>query len=404
MAELNEQQIDLISAYIRQHGVASDSLHEDLLDHVCTSIENLMDEGLSFEEAFAKTIKLFGPGGLKQVQQQTFELITEMNVTMKKVAFVLGLTSAILLLAGTVFKLLHWPGAGIMVVLGGGILSLGYLPMLLWHKLKESEKGDAPMHIAGFVGLAGSALGVTFKIMHWPGAGMFLIGGMAFLGIIYIPIYFFRKYKTSSNKPVTLSAGLVAMTCLIMVFALININNSAQMDRALLLPENHLYVKAQGIRDTDFAKDGEFWKAASETVTLLDEFAVEMIMRSEEVSRAEASRMSILDLRRRNDHRTPHFFLFDEGGRMSELVEVLKRVNAASEGLATEGMFAYEVDESYVLYGESLDWASYHFKNVPLTSVLSQFAQIKLDLLRASDMVAHQESIQPAASGPPSGS
>ena len=85
MSELSEQQVALISAYIKQHGIAQDELHDDLLDHVCTSIERLMDDGKNFEDAFEQTIKLFGPGGLKQVQQQTFELLTEMNETMKKI-------------------------------------------------------------------------------------------------------------------------------------------------------------------------------------------------------------------------------------------------------------------------------------------------------------------------------
>ena len=45
MPELNEQQIEMISAYIKQHGVAHDELHEDLLDHVCTSIEDRIEQG-----------------------------------------------------------------------------------------------------------------------------------------------------------------------------------------------------------------------------------------------------------------------------------------------------------------------------------------------------------------------
>jgi len=96
MSELNEQQVALISAYIKQHGIAQNTLHDDLLDHVCTSIERQMDEGKSFEAAFEQTIKLFGPGGLKQVQQQTFELLTEMNENMKKVAsFSIGIVLSI---------------------------------------------------------------------------------------------------------------------------------------------------------------------------------------------------------------------------------------------------------------------------------------------------------------------
>ena len=58
---------------------------------------------------------------------------------MKKLTFGFGLTSTFLLLAGTIFKLMHWPGANIMVTLGVGLLVLGYLPMILSHKLKESK-------------------------------------------------------------------------------------------------------------------------------------------------------------------------------------------------------------------------------------------------------------------------
>ena len=170
MSELNEQQIELISAYIKQRGIAQHELHEDLLDHVCTSIEERQGQGDSFEAAFQHTIALFGPGGLKQVQTQTFELLTEMNATMKKLTFGFGLTSTFLLLAGTIFKLMHWPGASVMVVLGVALLVFGYLPIILSHKLKESEKGDRLMHVLGFLGLSMTSVGVLFKIMRWSGS------------------------------------------------------------------------------------------------------------------------------------------------------------------------------------------------------------------------------------------
>jgi hypothetical protein len=131
MAELTDFQVDLIDAYIKENGVAQNELQEDLLDHLCTSVEGQMQQGKSFEEAFQYTINLFGPGGLKQVQTQTFELLTEMNETMKKVTFGFGLTSTFLLLAGTIFKLQHWFGANIMFTVGVAILVLGYLPMIL---------------------------------------------------------------------------------------------------------------------------------------------------------------------------------------------------------------------------------------------------------------------------------
>lgn len=136
MAELTEFQVDLIDAYIKENGVAQSELQEDLLDHLCTSVEGQIQQGKSFEEAFHHTLNLFGPGGLKQVQTETFELLTEMNATMKKVTFGFGLTSIFLLLAGTIFKLMHWPGANVMFILGAVILA----PEIKWEK-KLTESG-----------------------------------------------------------------------------------------------------------------------------------------------------------------------------------------------------------------------------------------------------------------------
>ena len=136
MAELTEFQVDLIDAYIKENGVAQSELQEDLLDHLCTSVEGQIQQGKSFEEAFHHTLNLFGPGGLKQVQTETFELLTEMNATMKKVTFGFGLTSIFLLLAGTIFKLMLWPGANVMFILGAVILA----PEIKWEK-KLTESG-----------------------------------------------------------------------------------------------------------------------------------------------------------------------------------------------------------------------------------------------------------------------
>ena len=80
-----------------------------------------------------------------------------------------------------------------MFTVGVAILVLGYLPMILTHKLKESGKKDAFMHILGFVGLGITAIGVHFKIMHWPGAHVLLVSGMAILAFGYVPVYFFKR-------------------------------------------------------------------------------------------------------------------------------------------------------------------------------------------------------------------
>jgi hypothetical protein len=49
---------------------------------------------------------------------------------MKEVTFVSGAMSGSLTILGILFKIMHWPGANIMVVLGMGILGLVFIPSL----------------------------------------------------------------------------------------------------------------------------------------------------------------------------------------------------------------------------------------------------------------------------------
>lgn len=45
-----------------------------------------------------------------------------------------------------------------------------------------------------------SILGVLFKTMHWPGAGIGLVVGVGGLALIAIPLIAIYKYKTTGRK------------------------------------------------------------------------------------------------------------------------------------------------------------------------------------------------------------
>jgi hypothetical protein len=420
MSELNEQQVALISAYIKQHGIAQNDLHDDLLDHVCTSIERQMDEGKSFEAAFEQTIKLFGPGGLKQVQQQTFELLTEMNENMKKVAFSFGLTSTILLLAGTIFKLMHWPGAAVLIVLGAGSLAFVYLPMLLWHKLKESPRDESLMHISGFVGLTLTTIGVLFKIMHWPGASVTLLSGMGILAALYVPLFYFKKYKTSSNKSITLSTGLVAMTCLILVFGLMSVNRGTNFNRGLLLvgaelddsvqkAENNesLYSKLDGNENAAALK-----AAVNQSSEKIMALRLKLISETEGISIEDAKNAKVYLLNGQDNFDIPTHILF--GGEeefsanallasLESFQEQLLQVYQPEIRDEMTAILPFEFSKSYEFMGNEMDWANYHLRHIPLSGVLSQLSKMQLDIRNAETQALLYLLSQSAVSESPSG-
>ncbi len=419
MPELNEQQVALISAYIKQHGIAQNELHDDLLDHVCTSIENRTDEGQSFESAFEHTIKLFGPGGLKQVQQQTFELLTEMNENMKKVAFSFGLTSTILLLAGTIFKLMHWPGASILMILGAAVLALVYLPMLLWHKLKESTSDEYVLHISGFIGLTLTTVGVLFKIMHWPGASASLLAGIATLGAVYVPVYFFKKYRSSANKPITLSSALVAMACLILVFGLMSVNRSLSFNRGLTLVDTELVVSAQRAANNealyakveDNAETQALKSAVNKALSHVEALRLQLISETEGLPLDKARNIETYLLRKQDNFDVPTHIMFEGDGAMSAAALVTTLQDFQSEllqvyepELRTEmaAILPFDFDTTYEFRDEKMDWVRYHFYHVPLSGVLSQLSKIQLDIRNAETQALLYRLSQSAVSETPS--
>ncbi|MCF8465308.1 MAG: hypothetical protein K9G41_10725 [Flavobacteriales bacterium] len=425
MAELTELQVELIAAYIKENGVAQNELQVDLLDHLCTSIENRISQGESFEEAFQYTLSLFGPGGLKQVQNETFELLTEMNAIMKKVTFGFGLTSTFLLLAGTIFKLMHWPGASIMMVLGSGLLVLGYLPMILAHKLKESPKDEALLHIGGFVGLTMTSIGVLFKVMHWPGASVTLLGGMAVLAFGYVPIYFFKRYKTSVNKPVTLSSSMVTMACLILIFALMKTGNSIWYEDGVLRTDELL---VQAVEDASASNAAMYAQVNSDDLLTLrresddlvkhiDSLKLELLAWAANVPRAEAAKIDLRTLEKMHDLAVGRELMLgvdDEinDGRFSgielkgmfehyrnlvlhyyptELQDVMKN----SLGLRTDRAFRN-------VEGGEQDWIHHQFEYTPLFTLITNLTNWQLEIRQMENQVLLSKISRPEASNPPS--
>lgn len=109
-----------------------------------------------------------------------------------------------LILIATVFKLLHLPGAGVLLILGLGSMTFIFLPIAYIILLKSTTDNLLKLvfHTA-FISFAVDFIGMLFKIMHWPGAGWFMIIGLPLPFVLFLPAYIIyhsrRKLKTDTN-------------------------------------------------------------------------------------------------------------------------------------------------------------------------------------------------------------
>lgn len=213
MLELTKGNIRTITETIDKAEITFSHLRDDLIDHICCEVESIMQQGADFQYAFAKIKTSFGVNDLQKVQEQTLLLIDKNYRIMKKTMKVSGVLSTSLLMFGSLFKINHWPLAGIFLLLGFFSLCFLFLPSAYYVMHKENKQQRMIfLYISAFFGSTGFFLGLLCKIMHWPGANILLICGLGVLGVIFLPallVYLLKAAKNQSEK-IIYSIGVIA--------------------------------------------------------------------------------------------------------------------------------------------------------------------------------------------------
>lgn len=198
MIELSYDQVEFLKSEISKAGITYSHLEEDLIDHVCCDVEEVMQIGLPFEKAFEQVKLKFGTDGLLRIQQDTLYLIDKNYRIMKNLMKLSGLIAPVLLAFGALFKIQHLPGSGIVLVAGFFVLSFLFLPSAIYVSYKEVSKGAGKwMHIAGFLGSFLLSVSFLFKIMHWPAAGVVMLAGDFLLCLMFLPMLMIRNLRNT---------------------------------------------------------------------------------------------------------------------------------------------------------------------------------------------------------------
>jgi hypothetical protein len=117
---------------------------------------------------------------------------------MKQKIYILGLILGMILSTGVIFKIEHWPAAGIMITAGTLLLVLLFFPAALINNYKaEGNSQNRLLYIVTYITCFVVFIGILFKIMHWPYAGVALLIALPFPYIVFLPVFLI---VTSKNK------------------------------------------------------------------------------------------------------------------------------------------------------------------------------------------------------------
>lgn len=200
MAELSLHQVERIKNDLIRESISYSHLFHDLLDHICCDIEFEMDRGISFEEAYSNIKNWMGKNRCRKIQEETLLLTNNTYRTMKSIMKFSGIVSPVLLAVAALFKMNHWAGAGVFMSLGFFLLCIFFLPSAIYVLYKENKGKRFFLYLFGFLSFFPLMAGVLFKVQHWEGAGVLLTIGFAATILLFLPTLLYVKMKDSVRK------------------------------------------------------------------------------------------------------------------------------------------------------------------------------------------------------------
>ncbi len=208
MHELTEKDIEKISSDIDQQGLTYTLLKDELLDHICCDIEAEMEKGLSFNKAYRKVKGILGKKRIRQIQDETLSLISKKYRIMKRLMYVLGVTAPIILVIGLICKIMHWHGGGLLITLAIFLGGVVFLPLFVISRIRDTRRLNEPvpagLYITGMLAGMITILGSLLKIMHMAGGGIMLTAGLFLTASVFLPMYAvvrIRKAKRDNETP-----------------------------------------------------------------------------------------------------------------------------------------------------------------------------------------------------------
>jgi hypothetical protein len=218
MPELSLQNIDQISKDIRRQEITFSHLADELIDHICCDVEYQMKNGMSFPEAYRLVKEKVGSRRLKEIQEETLYIVDTKYRLMKNTMKISAIAGTVMLGFAALFKIMHWPGAGILMTLGAFTLAFIFMPSALTVLWKETHSGKRLfLYISAFITAMLFIIGVVSKVQHWPLAA-FILMLAALSGIVtFIPALLVSKLKDQENRSKKIvyilgAAGLIFYT------------------------------------------------------------------------------------------------------------------------------------------------------------------------------------------------
>ena len=172
---------------------------------------------------------------------------------MKKLIYISGVVLVNLFVIGTICKLLHFPGASIFILVSLVLFVFALLPMALINNFRNNGKEKGSLYIAAYLSAALVLVAAMFKIFHWPGAGYLMMIATPLPFALFLPVFLYHNRKHEPNQSLNFIGVMLLLVYVAVFSSLLALNVSKNA------------IDGMVITATDFSTSADIYEAKNNT-------------------------------------------------------------------------------------------------------------------------------------------
>lgn len=336
-----------------------------------------------------------------------------MNKTLK----ILGWATCILFTLGVIFKIQHWLGASMVLILGGFLYLAFYLPIWLINELKQGAW--KPYTWAQYLTLTIWMLATIFKTQHWPGAGALYYLLLFMSMLVLFPTYLFFINRKKMGTPIFrlhLTFFIIILGLNFFMFAtgsvsknfvnMITTNNTGQIEntynaiskksRLLYSALNETLNDAEKSENQSYQKCVQLKTYVQKLDSFIHEIKLNLIASTEGVSLQQADSVKISQINDKLNVEIPTRILCSKdspynGYLLKQKIikfkdSIAKFAPPEKQNFINEGI-QINTDDVRDEEGEVSSWEIRNFEYQPLASVLNTLTNLQIEIKSAEQQV-----------------
>lgn len=345
---------------------------------------------------------------------------------MRIVLTILGFFSLLPIIIGSLFKMQHWPGAGIMIVFGTSLFASFFCLFYLVYRIKERKSGlELVEALFLSASMSVTSIGMMFRVQHWPGAGVMLVFGLTLFAFAGVPIilvsYAALKENAKDLRLIHMGIGVAAIS---LAFAYntsrndllayeVGYSQTSESVNSLYWVGQRMYKMGDTTQTVQqFEQKELIHRNAMNLCQLIDDYKIELIRRTDRITEEmPKDRYKMENVVHKDNFDVPTNMLI--GGLEGQLrddqwsaVALRRAVEAYRDSLysvvpSQEGRnaigAALELKGHYSCHEGEQVWEMASFYHTPLIGVLNTLAMLQQSVL-AAEIVALNEVASPSHS------